>query len=299
MGAGAIGSLFGALLSKKNEVTLVGRPHHINAIQRNGLSLTGKTNMHIEIQAEHSLDNLHSPPDLLFLTVKSYDTETAMKEAKSVINKKTLVISLQNGLDNIEKVEKIVNREQILAGITTHGAVFNKSGTIEHTGQGDTILGELNGKKTSRLQQITHVFNEAGIETRISTNILSDLWAKTIVNSSINPLTTLFQCKNNYLLKNPILKDIVAKVCSESTTIANAEGFHLSDNDMFQKTKEVIVGTSENYSSMLQSVQKGKKTEINSINGKLIDIGKQHGIETMMNELLLYAITSMCEKGKD
>jgi 2-dehydropantoate 2-reductase len=292
MGAGAIGSLFGALLSKKNNVVLIGRPHHVDAIQRKGLFLSGKTNMNVKIQAKNSLDDSYTRPDILLLTVKSYDTETAMKDAKPVIDKKTLIVSLQNGLDNIEKIEKIVNREQIIAGITTHGAVFNKSGIIQHTGQGDTVFGELNGKKTNRVQKIIHVFNEAGIKTRVSTNIFYDIWIKTIINSSINPITTFFQCKNGYLTENPILENIVEKICEESTIVANKEGMNISSKKMYKKTREVTKATDNNYSSMFQSVKKGKKTEIDSINGRILSISRKHGINSFMNEILFYIIKS-------
>lgn len=299
LGAGAIGSLFGGLLSKKNNVLLIGRKQHIRAINKNGLKLTGKTNITVKIPATDSINKVTSSPDLLILTVKAYDTETAIKEAKSVINSNTIVFSLQNGLGNIAIIEKVVNSKQVIAGITTHGAVFSKPGVISHTGKGTTIVGEMYGEKSERANAIATLFSEAGIETAVSKDIIKEIWIKAIVNSSINPLTTLFKCNNGYLLKNPILKNIVTKVCSESTTVANAEGFHLPDDDMLQQTEEVIRNTFENYSSMLQSIQKGKKTEVESINGKLVDIGKQHGIKTAMNELLFYVITSICEKRKD
>jgi len=299
LGAGAIGSLFGALLSKKNDVLLMGRKQHIRAINKNGLKLIGKTNMTIKLPATDSINKVTSSPDLLILAVKAYDTETAVKEAKSVINSNTLVLSLQNGLGNIDTIKKVVNSKQVIAGVTTHGAVFSKPGVISHTGKGKTIVGETHGEKSERANTIATLFNGASIETFVSKDIIKEIWIKAIVNSGINPLTTLFQCKNGYLLKNPILKNIVTKVCSESTTVANAEDFHLSDDDMLQKTEEVIRDTFENYSSMLQSIQKGKKTEIEFINGKLVDIGKQHSVKAAMNELLFYAITSICEKRKD
>ena len=121
-------------------------------------------------------------------------------------------------------------------------------------------------------------------------NIIEEIWIKGIINSSINPLTTFFQCKNGYLLTNLILENLIEKICEESTNIANAQGVNLSYSKMISKTKEVIRNTSENYSSMLQSYNKGKKTEIESINGKLIDIGKKQDIDTSLNEMLVYSV---------
>ncbi len=293
LGAGAIGSLFGALLSKKNNVVLIGRSIHINAIKKENLIIEGFTQFKNKIPAVHSISEIKICPDLIIITVKSYDTESALKKARNIIDKNTVILSFQNGLDNIDKIGKIAVRKQIIAGTTTHGSIFQKPGLIKHTGKGKTVIGELDGRKTGRIMKILDVFNEVGIETKFSKNILKEMWIKTIVNSSINPLTTIFQCKNGYLLENPLLENIVKKVCEESTKIANSEGIYLSIEDMYQKTREVIDDTSENYSSMFQSYKKGKKTEIESINGILIKIGKINDVDITINNILLYIVNSM------
>lgn len=293
VGAGAIGSLIGALLAKKNTVVLVGRKPHITAIQHNGLNITGKTHLHVKPSAVESIKEVSISANLVILTVKSYDTETAIKQIVPLIQDETVVMSLQNGLDNIEKIENRFDKDKILAGVTTHGAIFLKSGIIRHTGRGKTILGELNGSQSKRLKAIAYLFNEAGIETQTSDDIMKEIWAKVIINSCINPLTAFFACKNGYLLKNPLLEKTVEIICKESTAIAQAEGISVSTLDMIQRTKEVIKDTANNYSSMLQSIQQGKKTEIESINGKLIRIGKQHRIDTALNKILIELVTSL------
>ncbi len=293
MGAGAIGSLFGGLLSKKNNVMLIGRTSHVNAIRKNGLNIEDKTQLNVKIPAQDTINKVTLSPDILILTVKSFDTRSAINQAMQIIDDDTIILSLQNGLDNINIIKKVVHSNQIIAGITTHGAFFSKPGVIRHTGKGKTVLGELNGKKTGRIKHIADLFNEADIETIVSEDIIKEIWIKAIVNSSINPLTTFFQCKNGYLLKNPILEKIVEKVCKESTSIAKANGINLLYQHTIQKTKEVIRNTSENQSSMLQSFKRGKKTEIDSINGKFIDIGRVRTIDTPMNEILIYLVKTM------
>ena len=293
VGAGAIGSLFGALLAKNNTVVLVGRAPHITAIQHNGLNINGKTHLHVKLSAVESVKDVPISPNLILLTVKSYDTETAIKHTLPLIHDETVVVSLQNGLDNIEKIEHIVDKDRILAGVTTHGAIFSNPGVIRHTGKGKTILGELDGTRSKHLENIVRLFNEAGIETQISDDIVKEIWAKAIINSSINPLTAFFNCKNGYLLENPLLQKIVETICEESTHVAQAEGIKLTAPDMIQRTKEVIRDTASNYSSMLQSVQQRKKTEIDSINGKLVTIGKQHRIDTSLNKILVELVTSL------
>ncbi len=297
LGAGAIGSLFGGLLSQKNTVVLVGRTPHITAIRKSGLTITGKTPMTVHVSAEDSIDNVHMQPDVLIIAVKSYDTEEAIQEAKSLITNKTIVISLQNGLDNIEKIKKTVDVKNILGGVTTHGAVLVKPGLVHHTGIGQTILGELTGENTNRIVDLVSLFNEAGIETIKTTNFLRELWIKTIINSSINPLTALFFCKNGYLLENPLLENVMNQICKESTAVAISEKIAVTYEEMAEKTKEVVRMTAENYSSMLQSVQRETKTEIDSINGTILQMGKKHGVDVSLNEILVYLMQSLHKTG--
>jgi 2-dehydropantoate 2-reductase len=296
LGAGAIGSLFGALLSKKNNVILIGRTSHVNAIRKNGLSIDGKTRLSVNVSAVDSVDIVPFSVDLLIVTVKSYDTKSAIDQAKQIIHDKTVVLSLQNGLDNIKAIEHVVERRQIIAGVTTHGAFFSKPGCIKHTGVGKTVLGELDGESSERIKNIENIFNLAEIGTVVSKNIIKEIWVKAVINSCINPLTAFFGCRNGYLLENPILEKNVENVCEESTSVANAYGVKLSYQDMVNKTKEVIRETSENYSSMLQSVRKGKKTEIDSINGTLVTIGRTHNIDVPLNEILVSLVKTFSEQ---
>jgi 2-dehydropantoate 2-reductase len=293
-GSGAIGSLFGALLAKQNKVVLVGRAPHIKYIQQKGLTINGKTHLTVNVPAVESTKEVPLSADLILLTMKSYDTETASKQVRPLLHDQTMVVSLQNGLDNIEKIEQNIEKKHILAGVTTHGALFLSPGTIIHTGKGKTILGELDGRPSERLKTLISVFNQAGIETLMSTDIKREIWRKAIINSSINPLTAFLGCKNGYLLENPLLEKTVEYVCTESSRIASSKGIIASPVEMIEKTKEVIRDTAENNSSMLQSIQQGKKTEIESINGVLLRIGTEQKIDTPLNRILLELITSLC-----
>ena len=140
-----------------------------------------------------------------------------------------------------------------------------------------------------------YIFNKANINSIVSKDIFIEIWYKAIINSSINPLTTIFKCKNGYLLKNPILEKILERVCIESTLVANSHGINITHQNALNQTKEVISITSENYSSMLQSLKKGKRTEIDSINGKLLEIGKIHKIDVSINSAIVNIIKSQTE----
>jgi len=290
-GAGAIGSLFGALLSNNNDVTLIGRKDHINTINKNGFKIYGKTELRFKIKSETSVEKVDFSPDIIIITVKSFDTEKAILQLNKIINQNTLILSLQNGLDNIEKIKKIAKSDQIFAGVTTHGALFSKPGIIKHTGIGDTIIGSLTDQDTAL--GIVNIFNQSGIKTTLSEDVLKEIWVKAIINSSINPITALFNCKNGYLLENPVLKNIVERVCFESTFIANKYGFKFSKKDILDKTLKVIRGTSDNYSSMAQDLSRHKKTEIDSINGKIVEFGEKNTCDVLLNKSIFYMIKSM------
>lgn len=286
LGAGAIGSFFGGMLSKNNTVILVGRKHHVNEITNNGLTIKGKTSFKRKITAVDHVDAIQLNPDVLLLTVKSFDTLEAITQAQHIISPSTLVLTIQNGLNNIDLIKKIVPEDQIIAGITTQGVQFVKPGVVCHKGKGSTIIGELSTQKSKRIQDIALSIQESGIPVDISMDIESEIWKKAIINASINPLTALFQCQNGYLSKNPILSHLIEKICWESVEVAKEKGFSFSFNHILQLTKEVIEDTKQNHSSMLQSVQQGKQTEIDQINGIIAEFGKHYGCNVSLNVLL-------------
>ncbi len=294
-GAGAIGSLLGALLSKHHHVFLIGRKSHINIIQSKGLHIIGKTIFHEKIPASYSIEDVSFNVDFLILAVKSFDTLEAIKQAQKCISKNTIILTFQNGLDNLEKIQSVVPKLQILAGVTTHGSVFVEPGIIYHSGIGRTAIGELDGSTTNRLKFIVEMFNEAGILTYISTDIYKDIWRKVIINSSINPLTAIFRCKNGYLLENPVLSHLVFNLCHESTQVANSIKNQFLTKDTYNQTIQVITETSENYSSMFQSVERESRTEIDSINGKIVTYGKNNNISVLLNEAICFIIKNLYE----
>ena len=204
MGAGAIGSFIGASLSKNNRVILVGRKPHITAIQKRGLEIKGESVFKGKISAIISVDEISFIPDIVFLTVKAYDTANAVDEILPIISRKTIICSLQNGLDNIEKISGKINLDQIIVGVTSHGVELKKPGVIYHTGVGWTIVGTLKDTVRNKAEFIAGILNKSGIETSVTSDIMKEIWKKAIINSSINPLTAIFSCRNGYLLENPI-----------------------------------------------------------------------------------------------
>ncbi|HEC82737.1 MAG TPA: ketopantoate reductase family protein [Thermoplasmatales archaeon] len=286
-GAGALGSLFGGLLSVYNDVVLVGREGHINAVEKNGLKIEGITNKTFYPNVDVKMKKY----DVVILTTKAYDTEKAVKEILRRFGK-IPVLSLQNGLKNEEIISEIIGEEYTLGGVTSHGATFIENGRIFHAGKGETIIGEMNGEMTERIKKIAYAFNKCGIETEISRNIKKEIWKKAIINASINGLTSILKCKNGYLIENKNAEILLEKICSECIEISQKNEIDVGE-EMIKKTKEVATRTSENISSMLQDLLNGKKTEIDEINGAFIEMAKKKGVEAPVNEFVHLAVKSM------
>jgi len=293
LGSGSMGSFFGGMLSKKNNVVLVGRKNHVNKINKNGLKIQGKTQLEIKIKAVEQIKEINFIPDLVLLTVKAFDTEQALNQMKPFFHKDTILLSFQNGLDNFERIKQFIPEEQIILGITSHGVQFTNPGIVVHQGIGSTVIGELSKKEAVRVKKIASIFSDSGIAIEISQDILKDVWKKAIVNASINPLTAIFSCNNGYLLKNPILAYLVDKICRESVFVAHRQGYSFSSEEMLQITNKVIMDTEHNFSSMFQSIQQGKRTEIDQINGKISEIGISNGCNVALNLLLTKIIKSL------
>jgi 2-dehydropantoate 2-reductase len=297
-GAGALGGFVGGVLSQKFDVTLFGKGEKMLPIRDSGLKITGVTEIVAKPEVAYEPQGLKDQEfDLIILTVKSYDTESAMGVIKDIINLNTAVISLQNGLDNEVKIAKVIGEERTLGGVTSHGLTSMEPGHVHHAGVGETKVGELDGDDSERIKKIALALSSVGIETEISQDINKEIWIKGIVNAGINPLTSLTGLKNGYLLKIPYLEQLLEDTCQECIEVAKGEGLDLADCDAIEKTKTVARLTAENRSSMLQDLDRGRKTEIDSINGRIVEIGGKHAIDTPINSTLVSLIKGIEERG--
>lgn len=297
-GAGAMGSFLAGVLSQKHEVTLYGRGKKIEVVREKGIKISGKTDLVTKMKTALNPKELKGKEyDLIILAVKSYDTSTALEVIKEIESKGT-ILSLQNGLDNEIKIAEAIGKERTLGGVTSHGITFVEPGHVQHAGTGETIIGELDAKETERVKKISDALTSVGIETRISKNIHNEIWTKGIVNAGINPLTALTRLHNGFLIKIPWLTRLLENTCQECINVAQKAGIDLQGCDIIEKTKNVARLTGENKSSMLQDIERGRKTEIDSINGRIVEVGKKHGVETPINSSLV-ALVKGIEEGKN
>jgi len=293
VGAGALGSLFGALLARSGqEVWLYNRSfvQHVHAIRAQGLTLQTSTGeLNIPIVAVTETKELSSTVDLVGIFVKAYDTEQAIRDALPLLGEQSWVLSLQNGIGPEEILARYLPKQRILRGVTAQGATLVEPGVIRWAGQGSTRFGSLvsvGPPAQHEILQVVEVFRQAGIEAHNVERVEPLLWEKLLINAAINPLTALFGIPNGVLLEDSALRLILREVVSETRCIVASHGVQLSSEQAMERVEGVCRATAENLSSMLQDVQRGKRTEIDFINGVVVREGERLGIATPLNRLL-------------
>ncbi len=294
VGAGAMGCLYGSRLSSTDhEIWLLDiMEEHINTIQRKGLTVVEKNKDGIdEIKLYKHLKATTKPEeigqvDLAIIFVKSTITNLAVSSNKAIFGPNTLILTLQNGLGNVEAISQICGLANIIAGTTAHGASMIQSGEIRHSGIGKTVIGELSGKSTERILSISDLFNGAELETEVSNNVIGLIWDKLLVNVGINALTAITGLKNGKLIENPEIEELLELSVAEAQKVAQAKGISLNFNNPIEHTKQVCKATAENNSSMLQDVLNRRKTEIEQINGAIVREGLLLNVDTPVNLVL-------------
>ncbi|MHA1797211.1 MAG: ketopantoate reductase family protein [Candidatus Helarchaeota archaeon] len=293
MGAGAIGSLFGGYMAlyTDEEITLFGREKHVNAIRKNGLYLSGvKGEFKIKNVKAHSDINEVEKSDLIFVTTKAYDTRNIILEARAIITPNTSIVSLQNGLGT-EKIirEEIKKTDKIFRATTTNGALFKEPGRVIHTGFGSTIIGGTSNKYENELALIVSILNKAGFNAQSTDNIEKLIWKKIMVNVGINALGALLNVTNG-LIPQKIPEYIIKKMLEEAILVAKKEGISLDLQEAYESFIDVCKKTKNNRNSMLQDIDKGKRTEIDYINGRIARLAEKHGLSAPYNELITILI---------
>lgn len=285
--------MLGARLADDHDVTLIGREPHVRAIRERGLEVTGETQRTVQVDARTDADGL-DPADVVFLTVKSYQTAQAMSDVDPAIGENTFVTTLQNGLGNVETIARRVGEARTIGGTTSHGCIFQGPGRIEHTGTGDTVIGPIDPPDRPAHHQLAKALTGAGIVTEVVRDVRERLWAKAAVNAAINPLTAVTGLPNGALLESEELKALLEATAGEVEAVARAEGFDVDEGAWIDEARKVARRTARNRSSMLQDVERGRRTEIDAICGHVAQRALEHGVPAPRNETL-HALVSGIE----
>ncbi|HEX4640344.1 MAG TPA: 2-dehydropantoate 2-reductase [Chthoniobacterales bacterium] len=285
LGAGAIGSLYAAKLAGRNDVTLIGRSEHVAAINRDGLRIEGLEPEVVEVRAASSIATL-AADTLILLTTKVPDTAAALAPISPLVRNDTTVVSLQNGFGSEEiACRALGERGIVLRAITQFGAIFETPGVIQFMARGYTLL-----EQHDRSDGIAALLNAAGLECRVSPNIARDVWHKLVINCVVNPVTAILGCEVGGI-SNPQLDPLKELVIAECVAVAATQGIELEGN--FQEEISDFFRPSHNIASMLQDLRRGRPTEIDYLNGAVVAVGVQHGVNCPVNEALTAIIKAM------
>ncbi|TPI63787.1 2-dehydropantoate 2-reductase [Mesorhizobium sp. B3-1-3] len=292
-GGGAMGGIFGGYLARAgNDVTLidVSKPA-VAAINDNGLTIEEKDGTQPIIRVPASTEpSKVGPVDLIINFVKCYHTDAAVRAAAPMISGDTAVLSLQNGWGNAPRIAGIVGEDKVLVGLTYHGGTLLGPGRVKHPGVGMTYIGELNGKTTPRLDKVIETFRAAQIETTKSERILDEVWKKLALNACTLPVAGLLHFMSHELVAFDATKSLMAAILREVVAVANAQGISLDYDERWAAITGLLEKAVGGKASMLQDVEARRQTEIEVINGAIVDAGKRIGVATPVNDTMVWMI---------
>ncbi len=279
-GAGSLGSLVGGVLAGEHDVTLVSRATHVEAVRTDGLRLEGELTEHVHPAV--TVDGRGLEADLAVVTVKSFDTDEAARTlATGSIG---AALSLQNGMGNEETLAAALEAP-VIAGTVTYGAVLRAPGVVECTGIGEIVLGPHEGGTSAVATRVGDAFSSAGLETTVASDLSRRLWEKLAVNAGINAVTALARAENRAVLEGETNR-LARAAARETARVARAHGVGLSNREALAAMESVAVATADNTSSMLQDVRAGRRTEVDAINGYVVDRAAERGLEVPTNRTL-------------
>lgn len=290
-GVGAMGSLFGGYLSAVARVTMIGSwRDQLDAVQRHGLTL-----YHMDGQVSRFFPEMTPTPDLMpaidlaLVLVKSHQTARIAPDIARVLSPNGVVMTLQNGVGNLETLAQAVGTDRATQGVTAQGATMIGPGEVRHAGAGATHIA-LTPTRIDLIQQGAQLLNQAGIETTTTDSADRLIWGKLAVNVGLNPLTALLDVRNGELLEEPRRMHAMVAAAREVEAVAAALGISLPYPDVAAHVIEVARVTGANLSSMLQDMRRGVPTEIDAICGAVVQRGTQLNIPTPINATLLALI---------
>jgi 2-dehydropantoate 2-reductase len=297
MGTGGVGGYFGGYLARAGmDIHFLARGKHLQALQEDGLEIvTNNENFRVRIHATSEPDDI-GPVDLLLFCVKAHDTEQAARYVESMVEEDTVILTLQNGIDNVEKLAQYFGEEKILGGTAYIESTIASPGVIAHSGQpGRIVFGELSGERTERAERVLDLFRKAGIQAEVSDNIQQVLWSKFLFICGVHGVSTLSRSSLGLVLACPETRELLAGVMREVEALARKRGVDLPADAVDQ-----AMALAESYNkrfkpSMLRDLEWHRKTEIEALNGMVVRMARDLGVPTPYNEVI-YAVMRLENK---
>jgi len=302
VGAGAVGSFYGAMLARAgHRVTLIGRAAHVQAIERDGLRLdmAGRVET-VRLTARIDLAAIRGA-DLVLFCVKSTDTEAVAREMAPHLDVDAVVLSLQNGVENAPTISRHV-RQIVVPAVVYVATAMPAPGTVKHFGRGDLVIGPLNQEVArdatvaATLQDLVGFFDTAGISVTVSNDVMAELWSKLMVNCAYNAISGLAQANYAQIAAMAAVREIQQAVVREVVALAAAQGVALQLEASLAAMERIAVAMPDQLSSTAQDMARRKPTEIDHLNGFVTRRGRELGVPTPVNQTL-YALVKLVEAG--
>lgn len=286
VGAGAVGGYFGGMLARAGApVVLIGRPAFVEAVEKAGVFLDSiQFQEHVRAEASSDLGAARGA-DIVLFCVKTTDTAATARALAPLIAPEAIIVSLQNGADNVESI-RAASGIEALPAVVYVAAAMPEPGRIKHFGRGDLVL----GPAAESTQRVAAVFEKAGVPCRISANIVGELWTKLVLNCALNALSALGRATYGQIVANAEARKLVENTVLEVLAVARAAGIQppgLEDHRAaLAGAFEIAEQMSGMRSSTAQDMARGKKTEIDSLNGFIAKRGEELGVPTPVNQAL-------------
>ncbi len=287
MGAGAVGCYYGGMLARAgNEVTLIARPQHVEAVTRNGLFLdTKQFQERVKVKANPLADGVRGA-ELVLFCVKSSDTETAGKAMAPHLDANALVLNLQNGVDNSERLQPLL-KQRVAPAVVYVATEMAGPGHVKHHGRGELVV------DAEIVKKVGETFEQAGITLKPSDNVAGMLWSKLVINCAYNAISAITRLPYGKFIDAPGVQDVMRSVVRECEAVAKAAGVKLPPG-MWEIVHGVAGTMPTQHSSTAQDLQRGKPTEIDHLNGFVVRKGEALGVPAPVNRTL-HALVKLIE----
>ncbi len=292
MGAGGQGGYFGGMLARAGEeVTFIARGAHLEAIKANGLRVKTVDAGEFTIDAKATDDPSEiGPVDLVMFCVKTYDTEAAAMQIRSIVGPDTMVACTQNGVDSAERIEPVIGHGRFIPCVNYVNSIIEEPGVIAVKFAGMTSLGELDGSMTARIGLLIKAFERAGINVELRSDIRAYLWEKFAAFCGFASVEVLTRLPAGPVRECPETNDMWVRALGEVMEVAQAVGVVLSD-DYLDRTRELVASLPATHRpSMYYDLNDGKRLELESLNGTVVRLGREYGVDTPMNFAIYAAL---------
>jgi len=282
MGAGGVGGYFGAKLARAGErVTLVARGEHLAAIRRDGLRLRSAVEGEYVVRPA-AVEDVRDLPvaDVVLFCVKAFDTEPAAERVRSVVGPETAVLSLQNGVDNEDKLDDILGAGHAMGGVAQVFALIERPGVIAHHFLGRIIFGELDGRRSPRAERLLRAFEGAGIAVELTTSVRRALWEKYVLICAVAGMTALTRCPIGVIRDTPECWRMLRAIVEEIVALAAAAKAGLAPGIVDQTMQTATAIAPGNFSSLYQDLNRSKRLELEALHGHAVRLGERFGVAT-------------------